>query len=181
MVRAEPDGFTSFVATSGGRLVRLAYGLTGDRGLAEDLVQEALAKVYLRWGRLADPAAAEAYTRRVVVTTHVSMWRRRRVAESLTDRMPEIAGQDAYAALDGRDALWSALATLGRKQRAVIVLRYFEDRDDAEIGSLLGCSTATVRSQAARALATLRALPGFSSGAAGATDPATPPTSWSKP
>lgn len=182
MPATEPAPFASFVAASGSRLLRLAYGLTGDRGLAEDLLQEALAKVYLRWGRIADPTAAEAYTRRVLVTTHVSLWRRRRVVESLTDRVPDAAGQDVYAALDGRDELWTALGALGRKQRAVIVLRYFEDRDDHEIAALLGCTAATVRSQAARALATLRDLPSLRGEAPrrAATDVVDAKT-WSKP
>ncbi len=175
---AEPAEFAAFVAASGARLLRLAVGLTGDRGLAEDLLQEALAKVYLRWGRIADAGAAEAYTRRVLVTTNVSMWRRRRVAEAPTGSLPDTVGTDVYADVDRRDELWSALAVLGRKQRAVVVLRYFEDRDDAEIATLLGCSTATVRSQTARALARLRLVPGL-----GASSPATPSAAqkWSQP
>jgi len=175
---AKSAEFAAFVATSGPRLLRLAYGLTGDRGLGEDLLQEALAKVYLRWSRITDSGAAESYTRRVLVTTNVSMWRRRRVAETPTSQLPDTIGGDAYADVDRRDELWSALAILGRKQRAVVVLRYFEDRDDAEIATLLGCSTATVRSQAARALARLRLVPGL--GARPAI-PSPAPQKWSQP
>ncbi|HVE99456.1 MAG TPA: SigE family RNA polymerase sigma factor [Mycobacteriales bacterium] len=161
MERTAQDAFDAFVAASGGRLLRLAYGLTGDRGLAEDLLQEALAKTYLRWQRIREPGAAEAYVRRVLVTTHISQWRRRRVVEHVGAALPDVAGADAYAGVDQRDEVWAALAGLGRKQRAVLVLRYFEDRDDADIARLLGCSTATVRSQAARAIAHLRLVPGL--------------------
>ena len=175
---AEPAEFAGFVAASGPRLLRLAVGLTGDRGLGEDLLQEALAKVYLRWGRIVDAGAAEAYTRRVLVTTNVSIWRRRRPAEAPSAEVPDTVADDAYAGVDRRDELWSALAVLGRKQRAVVVLRYFEDRDDAEIATLLGCSTATVRSQAARALARLRLVPGLG-GMSAAPPPA--PQKWSQP
>ena len=161
MDRGELDSFEAFVAASGGRLLRLALGLTGDRGLAEDLVQETLARTFLAWRRIRERESAEGYARRVLVTTNISLWRRRRVTERVTGSVPERAGSDPYAVIDGRDELWAALARLGRKQRAVLVLRYFEDRDDAEIADLLGCTASTVRSQAARGLATLRDLPGL--------------------
>ncbi|HVE63175.1 MAG TPA: SigE family RNA polymerase sigma factor [Mycobacteriales bacterium] len=175
MDRSEQDGFESFVAASGARLLRLAIGLTGDRGLAEDLVQETLARTYLAWRRIRDRDAAEAYARRILVTTHISLWRRRRVPEQVTAELPEWAGSDAYAALDGRAELWAALGRLGRKQRAVLVLRYYEDRDDTEVAALLGCSTSTVRSQAARALATLRMVPGLGAATTTSTE------RWSAP
>lgn len=161
MERVELDSFEAFVAASGARLLRLAIGLTGDRGLAEDLVQETLARTFLSWRRIRDREAAESYARRVLVTTHISLWRRRRVTERVTAELPELSVADPYAVLDGRDELWTALGRLGRKQRAVLVLRYFEDRDDGEIADILGCSTSTVRSQAARGLASLRLLPGL--------------------
>lgn len=193
MAATDQAGFDEFVAASAGRLLRLAYGVTGDRGLAEDLVQEALAKTYLRWGRIRDRGAVEAYARRVVVTTHVSLWRRRRVSEVLTADLPHESVSDACGSLDDRDALWLALRALGRRQRAVLVLRYFEDRDDAEIADLLGCTTATVRSQAARGLARLRLVRGLAaatptpSNATDATNPNPSPKQtgtirdWSQP
>ncbi len=182
MDRPEPDGFESFVAASGARLLRLAVGLTGDQGLAEDLVQEALARTYLAWRRIREREAAEAYARRVLVTTHISLWRRRRVPERVAAVLPEHAGSDPYAVLESRDELWTALRRLGRKQRAVLVLRYFEDRDDGEIAGLLGCSTSTVRSQAARGLAALRLVPGLGASDIVETGPSGPPTErWSQP
>lgn len=182
--RSDQDAFEAFVAASGARLLRLAIGLTGDRGHAEDLVQETLARTYLSWRRIREREAAEAYARRVMVTTHVSLWRRRRVTERVTAAIPEQAGPDPYASLDGRDQLWTALARLGRKQRAVLVLRYFEDRDDGEIADLLGCAASTVRSQAARGLAALRLVPGLSvTGGAPVTGhtPGSTTEGWSQP
>lgn len=152
------ETFDEFVARAAAPLGRTAVLLTGDRHLAEDLVQTALAKTYLRWHRLRDPAAAEAYVRRVMVNT-VSRWRRRRwtgeiPAGEVPDRVRE---GDDYGEADTRDALRRALATLPTAQRAVLVLRYFEDRSEEDVAAILGCSRGTVKSRTFRALAALRA------------------------
>src|SRR5688572_28568075 len=123
-VKREP--FRDYVAGSSAALLRTAYLLTGDRDDAEDLLQAALAKAYLHWDRIRDPAAAHAYVRRVLVTTHTSWWRRRRDREVVTDTVPQpAAARDATADADLHDALWSALLRLPRRQRAAVVLRYY--------------------------------------------------------
>jgi RNA polymerase sigma factor (sigma-70 family) len=185
MTTATPtfDGptFDDYVASRGAALLRLAFMLTGDRHLAEDLTQDVLIRVYGRWSRVSGMAQIDAYVRRSLVDTHVS-WRRRRsnrevphaepgnIASGLA-RATGVSGvsglsvgsfgtavsvpDDGDAAAE-RDRTWRLLATLPRKQRAVLVLRFYEDLSDPEIAGLLGCTPGPVRSQASRALATLR-------------------------
>jgi len=155
--------FDDYVASRGAALLRLAFMLTGDDHLAEDLTQDVLIRVYGRWSRIAGMAQADAYVRRTMVNLHVS-WRRRRSSGEIPLAEPsDSAGPDAASGGDGmeaaadRDQAWRLLATLPRKQRAVLVLRYYEDLSDQGIAEVLGCSPGTVRSQASRALATLRA------------------------
>ena len=152
----ESGTFDEFVAGAGARLGRTAALLTGDRHQAEDLVQTALAKTYLRWHRLREPAAAEAYVRRVMVTTLIRWRRRRWLGEIPAAELPEHAGQDAYGAADTRDLLRTALLRLPPPQRAVLVLRYYEDMSEDEAARVLGCSRGTVKSRTSRALAALR-------------------------
>jgi RNA polymerase sigma-70 factor (sigma-E family) len=142
-------------------LVRFAVVLVGDRGLAEDVVQEVLIRAYGRWERIASLDQPEAYLRRMVTNEYLS-WRRRwsRVTPHAD---PEASGDDAtragpdHAALHAeRDALRQELARLPRRQRAVLVLRYYEHLTDAEIAEVLGCPAGTVRSLASRALHALR-------------------------
>jgi RNA polymerase sigma-70 factor (sigma-E family) len=147
--------FADLVSERMPALLRYAHLLTGDRGRAEDLVQSALAAAY-RHRRRIDPAGAEAYLRRAVLNGYLSWWRRVRVRERLTDRPPDRPLADAAPALDERDAMWAALATLPPRQRAVLVLRYYEDLPEAEIARVLDVAPGTVKSQAAKALATLR-------------------------
>ncbi|GAB3419615.1 SigE family RNA polymerase sigma factor [Flindersiella endophytica] len=148
--------FGDFVAARYGSLVRSAYLLTGDLGHAEDLVQTSLMRTYGSWRNLADPANAEAYTRKVMVRL-ATRWRRRRWSgEAPTFPLPEPPTPDQAADLDLTDAVRRALRSLPIAQRAVLVLRYYEDRTEAEIAELLGCSVGTVKSRASRALATLR-------------------------
>jgi RNA polymerase sigma-70 factor (sigma-E family) len=162
MTTAAPT-FDDYVASRGAALLRLAFMLTGDRHLAEDLTQDVLIRVYGRWSRIAGMAQLDAYVRRALVNSHVS-WRRRRSSGEVPLAEPSdvASGSDAAALPDGaeaaaeRDQAWRLLATLPRRQRAVLVLRYYEDLADPEIAEALGCSPATVRSQASRALATLR-------------------------
>ena len=159
MERGDGEAFDEFVARAAAPLGRTAALLTGDRHLAEDLLQTALAKTYLRWHRLRDPNAAEAYVRRVMVTTLIKWRRRRWQGEIPADVLPEHATHaDDYASADTRDLLRQALATLPPAQRAVIVLRYYEDLTEEQVARLLGCSRGTVKSRTFRALAMLRAL-----------------------
>lgn len=159
MDRAEERDFEVFVASSGAALMRLALGLTGDRGAAEDLLQTALTKAFVSWRRVVAAEDPGAYVRRVLVNSHTSSWRRRRVREHLTSSVPDVQTLSASAADVDEQALMSALDRLGRRQRAVVLLRYLEDWPDKDIAMALGCTTGTVRSQALRALATLRDLP----------------------
>jgi len=159
-VAAAPDGpvaFASFVAARGAALQRTAYLLTGDWALAEDLLQTALTKSYLAWGRIrnADP---EAYVRKVLVTTYASWWRRRWRGEHPTEMLPDTA-HEAWAGVDDRVALTQALDRLPRRQRAVVVLRFHEDLTERQTAELLGIAVGTVKSTCARALAKLRVSP----------------------
>jgi RNA polymerase sigma-70 factor (sigma-E family) len=153
------DDFVSFVSARSGPLLRLAVGLTGSRPAGEDLLQSALTRAYLSWAKVRGAADADAYVRRIVVNSHLSLVRRRRVREELQPDVKDVVGSAPSYGIDDRDALWTALARLGRRQRAIVLLRYYEDLADDQIAELVGCRPATVRSQAMRALATLRDLP----------------------
>jgi RNA polymerase sigma-70 factor (sigma-E family) len=146
-----------FVAARGAALLRHAYVLTGDRDAAEDLVQEVLAHLYRRWDKVTASSSPEAYVR-TSITRQFLTWRRRRVSsERVTDDVPEpAAGLDPADRLAGDDLVWRALATLPRRQRAILALRFYDDQSDAQIAQILGVSTSHVRAQASRALATLR-------------------------
>jgi RNA polymerase sigma-70 factor (sigma-E family) len=151
--------FRSFVAARWTRLVRTAYLLTGDLHEAEDLVQVTLEKLYTAWSRLGPDDRIDAYARRVLVNSNISRIRRRRLGEWLTTSPPERPATDAIAQADDRAALLSALATLPPKQRAAVVLRYWEDMSEAQVAEALGCSVGNVKSQTSRGLAKLRAHP----------------------
>jgi RNA polymerase sigma-70 factor (sigma-E family) len=159
------EEFRAYVAARSGALLGTATLLTGDRALAEDLVQTALARTYLAWGRIRQREAVDAYCRRVLVTTYATWWRRRWRAEVPTAELPERPGADPYAQVDEGLRLRAALALLPRRMRATVVLRYWDDRPEAEVAELLGCSVGTVKSQAARGLAKLRAELGEGAGA----------------
>lgn len=144
-------------------LLRYAVVLTGDRELGQDCVQEVLARAQVKWKRISAADNPEAYVRRMVLNEYLS-WRRswaarnvHAVGERLTD-LDDLNGgvRDHADGVVEADELWNRLATLGRKQRAVLVLRYYEQLEDRQIADLLGCSPATVRSHASRALKTLR-------------------------
>jgi RNA polymerase sigma-70 factor (sigma-E family) len=140
------------------RHVRLAMLLTGDRWQAEELLQDSLVKVYLRWRRLSRRDDVDAYLRRVLVNNHTSMWRRQR-RESLVAEIPDCAVPgDADGVNPDTVALRQALLALPPRQRAVVVLRYYEDLAERDVADVLGCSVGTVKSQHARALAKLRHL-----------------------
>lgn len=151
--------FREFVAARSPALLRSAYLLVGgDWALAEDLLQAALIKTYLAWGRIKDPGAREAYVRTTLATTATSWWRRRWHGERATAVLPETATRDRTDTVDDRDALWSLVATLPARQRAVLVLRFYEDFSEAETARTLGLSIGTVKSHCARALTSLRAV-----------------------
>ncbi|MGW0606273.1 SigE family RNA polymerase sigma factor [Streptomyces sp. NPDC002644] len=156
------DRFQEFVQARWPHLVRTAFLLTGDRHLAEDLTQTALAKAYRSWRRVLRADSPEAYVRRILVSCNSDRFRRRRVPEALTASVPERAArEDEGERADTRRALLAALAALPARQRAVIVLRYWEDLSESETAGTLGCSVGTVKSQAAKGLAKLRATPGL--------------------
>jgi RNA polymerase sigma-70 factor (sigma-E family) len=154
--------FQEFVRARWSHLVRTAYLLTGDVHHAEDLTQTALAKAYRSWRRVSRADHPEAYVRRMLVSCNSDRFRKRRVTEALTAAPPETARPDeAVFWADERSALLGALAGLPPKQRAVVVLRYWEDLSEAEVAETLGCSTGTVKSQASKGLAKLRTYPGL--------------------
>ena len=142
--------------------LRLAYLLTGDRGLAEDLVQEAFVRVAGRFVHLRDPDAFSAYLRRAVVNLANSHFRRRRVeraylTRATSDAAVRAGAGPAGASVEDRDQLWFALARLPQRQRAAIVLRYYEDLSEARIAELLQCRPGTVKSLLSRGLEAMRA------------------------
>lgn len=161
---ATPDGFAEFVVARQSALLRTAYLLTGNGHDAEDLVQTTLIKVVPQWRRIHDNP--EPYVRRVMVNENVSRWRRRRWREETTDDLPEtLAADPDHAELM---AVRSALAGLASRQRAVLVLRYYEGWTEAEVADQLGISIGTVKSHARDGIARLRvALPAEEHSAAG--------------
>lgn len=160
MARPVDVDFTEFVQGHATALLRTAYLLTGDQGYAEDLVQTALAKVYVSWTRIREPAAIEAYARRVLVNTAMSWWRQRlRRGEHLDHgRIPELTASAGTDEIDERARVWALVRNLPLRQRAVIVLRYYEDLSESETADVLGCATGTVKSQTHRALGSLRRM-----------------------
>ena len=150
------EDFRSYVAARSPALLRTAYMLTGNRADAEDLLQTALAKTYLSWDRIREREALDGYVRRILVNTQTSFWRRRRVDEYPSDVLPEMPGRDETADADLHDALWNALRGLPKRQRAMVVLRYYEDLSEAETAQVLGVSVGTVKSTTSRALSKLR-------------------------
>jgi len=158
VTRAE---FRDFVAARSPALLRTAYLMTGQRQDAEDLLQTALAKTLVSWRRVREADNPEAYVRRLMLNTRTSLWRRNRHDATIAALPDRADPADPYAGTDLHEALWAALGTLGNRQRAVLVLRYYEGLSEAEIADTLGISVGTVKSQASRALATLRTRAGL--------------------
>ena len=156
MAVGEDREFAEFVVTRMPAMLRWARLVAGDHGRAEDLVQQAFATTHRHWRRIT-PGSEEAYLRRAVLNAHLSWWRRGVRTERCMAQVPERAGGDLTAAVDARQEMWAALATLPPRQRAVLVLRYYEDLPEADIARVLDVSAGTVKSQAARGLARLRA------------------------
>ncbi|MDZ5441822.1 SigE family RNA polymerase sigma factor [Micromonospora sp. 4G57] len=169
------EEFREFVAARSGALLRTAYLLAGDWATAEDLLQTALTKTYLAWKRLGGIEAIEPYARRVLVNTSTSWWRRRWHGERPTDVLPERAGVDEIEQQLDRDALWRHLSALPARQRAVLVLRFYEDMSEAQTAALLEISPGTVKSQTSRALSTLRRRLGSQAALGLPAEDATPP------
>ena len=157
------EDFSAFAVSRWPDLVRLGFGLTGDRWAAEDLAQATLARAYVAWRRVSRADDPDAYLRRILVNTSNRRFRRRRVAEQPGDP-PETAVDGHADLVDERASLLAALRQLPARQRAVVVLRYWEDLTDAQIAAALGCSPGTVRSQLSRALAKLRESPALGEG-----------------
>jgi RNA polymerase sigma-70 factor (sigma-E family) len=154
---------------SGDRLLRFAFQLSHDRSTAEDLVQQALEQVYRRWRGHGVVERPDAYARRAVLNEFL---RRRRLASSsevVTDAVPEEGSSADLDAVVERDSMWRALGGLPRRQRAALVLRYYEDVPDDQIADLLGCRVTTVRSLVARGLASLRGVLDEAAGSRGRT------------
>jgi RNA polymerase sigma-70 factor (sigma-E family) len=150
--------FDDYVRLRGPALVRLARLIAGDPHLGEDLAQEVLIRAYPRWNRILAGGRPDVYLRRMLVNAHVS-WRRKRSSGEVTDgveRVDRADRADVGAETADRDALWRLITRLPAKQRVTIVLRFYEDLDDAAIGEILGCSAGTVRTHTMRALAALR-------------------------
>ena len=160
MAGRDRDAFAEFVAARSPALQRAAYLIVGDAALAQDLVQEALTKTYVAWPRLRDPANAEAYTRKALTTTAIGWFRRRSWGERPTAHLPERALAGHAEAYDRRDWLWQALLELPVRQRAAVVLRYYEDLTEAQTAEAMKCAVGTVKSQVAAGLAKLRGLVG---------------------
>lgn len=162
-VHTDSGDFAEYATAAWPRLVRTAHMLTGDFHEAEDLVQTTLAKVYARWRRIPGDDI-DFYVRRSLVNNNISRTRKRRVVQLLMPFVPERAHQrePGHAeAVTQRAALDTALAALSARQRAVLVLRYWEDLGEAETAQLLGCSVGTVKTHARRGLEALRAHPLF--------------------
>jgi RNA polymerase sigma-70 factor (sigma-E family) len=158
----EPVTFESYVATRGPALIRFASRLTGSQHRAEDLVQDALAKAYQRWDSIQRKDQPDVYLRRMLVNAARSWWRPRSnrelpVETPLGDRAEDRADdRDVGKESAERDEMWRLIGSLPPRQRAVLVLRYYEDLDDNTIAVILDCSPVTVRTHAMRALDVLR-------------------------
>ncbi|MGH8881472.1 MAG: SigE family RNA polymerase sigma factor [Stackebrandtia sp.] len=150
--------FDEFVRARTPALLRSAYLLTGDQHLAEDLVQSALVRTHRSWKRIHRVSNAEAYTRKIMYHLQVAWWRRRRFHEQYGDDLPAHTQStpDSSEDVARKLLLRHALSRLTAKQRAVVVLRFYEDRSVADTAELLGCSIGTVKSQTAKAINALR-------------------------
>lgn len=156
MAPPEDERFRQFVTEQWGPLTRTAFLLTGDRGAAEDLVQTALEKAHRRWAHIARQDAPGVYVRRTMINTLISWRRRRRVAEVELVGGDDPVGPDDFARVETRHQVLRALRTLPPRTRVILVLRFFEDRTEADIATILGCSIGSVKSQSSRGLARLR-------------------------
>ncbi|MGW1722691.1 SigE family RNA polymerase sigma factor [Streptomyces sp. NPDC002306] len=156
--------FSSYVRARQSVLLRTARSLTANPSDAEDLLQTALAKTYVAWERIEDHRALDGYVRRALVNTRTSQWRKRRVDEFSCEELPEpeqhVSGGDDPAEQQAlHDAMWRAVMKLPDRQRAMVVLRYYEDLSEVQTAEVLGVSVGTVKSAVSRALGKLREDP----------------------
>ncbi|MEU3895931.1 SigE family RNA polymerase sigma factor [Streptomyces sp. NPDC045251] len=155
--------FSSYVKARQPVLLRTARSLTANPSDAEDLLQTALTKTYVAWERIEDHRALDGYVRRALVNTRTSQWRKRKVDEFACDELPEPeavpAGDDPAERQALHDAMWRAIMKLPARQRAMVVLRYYEDLSEAQTADVLGVSVGTVKSAVSRALGKLREDP----------------------
>lgn len=173
--RARED-FRRYVVARSPTLLRTAYVLTGQRADAEDLLQTTLTKALVSWGRVRNREALDGYVRRTMVNTYLSSWRRRRCIDEVpTEVLPERHAVDRTVdQLVQHHMLWTAVMALPRRQRATIVLRYYEDLSEADTARTLGVTLGTVKSTTSRALASLRASAAVEGMAAGSAGPRPP-------
>ncbi len=155
----QSSDFDEFVRTRSTALLRTAYLLTGDKGHAEDLLQDVFAAMYARWRSIR--TSPEAYARRALVHRSINRWRRLGAIRFTAMPQDLAAPEDPISRLTARDAIVRALMQLSPRQRVALVLRYFDDLSEAEAAAVMGCSGATVRSHVATGLARLRAMPDF--------------------
>jgi RNA polymerase sigma-70 factor (sigma-E family) len=170
--REQISAFADLVETRSTALLRLSFALVGDYQLAQDLLQEALVKTYVAWPRLRELSAAEAYVRRTLVTTAISWRRRPSFHEPPIEILPETEHGDETDQLNTHGVLWKHVRGLPPRQRAALVLRYYEELSEEETAQLMGCSVGTVKSQVATALGKLRDQLGPESGVLFPLDPA---------
>ena len=170
--REQISTFAELVEARSTALLRLAFAVVGDYQLAQDLLQEALVKTYVALPRLREPSAAEAYVRRTIVTTAISWRRRPSFHDPPIEIFPETEHGDEADRFTTHRVLWKHVRGLPPRQRAALVLRYYEDLSEAETAQLMGCSVGTVKSQVATALGKLRDQLGPESGVLFPLDPA---------
>ncbi|MCL6668288.1 SigE family RNA polymerase sigma factor [Streptomyces panaciradicis] len=155
--------FSSYVRARQPVLLRTARSLTANPSDAEDLLQTALTKTYVAWERIEDHRALDGYVRRALVNTRTSQWRKRKVDEFVCEELPEPepvpAGGDPAEQQALHDAMWRAIMKLPDRQRAMVVLRYYEDLSEVQTAEVLGVSVGTVKSAVSRALGKLREDP----------------------
>ena len=155
----DADEFAEFVASRQRQLQRAAWLLTGDWTAAEDLVQTALAKTWRHWRKVQAADDPDAYVHRVLVNSFASGWRRRWRGEQPTETIPDSLIADVADEVSTRLSVQAALARLPRRQRAVLVLRYFQDMSEAQVAEAMGCAVGTVKSTSDKAITRLRAEP----------------------
>ncbi|WP_030615541.1 SigE family RNA polymerase sigma factor [Streptomyces sclerotialus] len=154
--------FAAYVRDRGPALLRAARSLSANPNDAEDLLQTALAKTFVAWERIEDHRALDGYVRRALVNTRTSQWRKRKIEEYACDELPEpgpVPASDPAERQVLRDAMWRAVLRLPDRQRAVVVLRYYEDLSEAQTAEVMDVSVGTVKSAVSRALAKLREDP----------------------
>ncbi len=160
--RASTDSFDDFFAATWSRLYRTAYAVAGDHASAEDALQSAFARAYASWRKVSRVDHPEAYVRRMVVNEILDQrrraWWRRERSQAETPEPATDGGDRTAESVADRTSVWAAVRDLPPRQRAVIVLRYYEDLSEREIADILGCAPGTVKSQASDALAALRRL-----------------------